>query len=171
VLLTAGALAQIDDRSWMVVSGIMYAGVIGGDSITFLAGRHLGGRVLTSAWFRRLASPQKQARVEEFFERHGTTGLFIARFLPGLRAPIFFTAGSMKVSFLKCLWLDGFAALISVPLFVWLGHWLWARFHADLAELHRAMERAQSYALWGTLLVVALIVLAILLWRRRRKSA
>ena len=68
-------------------------------------------------------------------------------------------------------WLDGFAALISVPLFVWLGHWLWARFHADLAELHRAMERAQSYALWGTLLVVALIVLAILLWRRRRKSA
>lgn len=171
VLITAGVLGEINGRSWIEISVLMYAGVLGGDTITFLAGRYVGGWVLTSRWFQRIFAPQKQAKVVDFFERYGSMGLFIARFLPGLRAPIFFTAGSMKVSLFKFLFFDGLAALISVPVFVWLGHWLWDKFHDDLEQFHKTLSQSQSYALWTAIGIVILTVIAFLLWRRKRKAA
>jgi membrane protein DedA with SNARE-associated domain len=172
VLLTAGVLSRIDGRSWLQVSTVMYVGVLSGDTMTFLSGRYFGTRLLATRWMHRYLSPAKQERVEYYFERHGTAGLFIGRFLPGLRAPIFFSAGSMKVSFLKFICLDGLAALISVPFFVWLGHWLWDNFHADIEEFHKAMDRTQTYALLATLLMAVLLSAAALwLWRHRRHHA
>ena len=118
VLVTAGVLGSMDGRHWTVVSVCMYAGVVGGDSLIFFAGRRYGRRFLAWAWFQRIFPPAKHAKVEGLFERHGTTGLFIGRFLPGLRAPLFFTAGLMKVPYVKFLCMDGLAALLSVPVFV-----------------------------------------------------
>jgi membrane protein DedA with SNARE-associated domain len=44
--------------------------------------------------------------------------IFAARFMPGLRAPIFFSAGTLHLS-PKVFWFyDGMAALISVPLII-----------------------------------------------------
>lgn len=169
VLITAGVLGQIDGRSWIEVTALMYAGVLGGDSITFFAGRHVGGWVLTSHWFQRIFPPPKQAKVVDFFDRYGSMGLFIGRFLPGLRAPIFFTAGSMKVPFLKFLFFDGMAALISVPVFVWLGHWLWERFHDDIEQFNETLSQTHEYAGWAALGLVAFVLSGFLVWRRRRR--
>ncbi len=170
VLILAGALGEMDGRSWMRVSLYMYVGVVGGDSMIFFAGRHLGTRMLASSWLQRILPPKKQIKVEGLMERYGSMALLIGRFLPGLRAPIFFTAGSMKVSYLKFVLFDGFAALISVPIFVWLGHWLWARFQDDLEELNEALARTQSYSLWFAVLLAVLTV--VWLWTRRtRKTA
>ena len=170
LLIAAGALGQSQGRSWFEVSALMYVGVLCGDSITFFAGRHVGGWVLTSRWFQKILSPQKQAKVVDFFEKNGPMGLFIGRFLPGLRAPIFFTAGSMKVPFLKFLFFDGMAALISVPVFVWLGHWLWGKFQDDIEQFNRTLSRSQGYALWGGIAIVVVSFVVLLLWRRRRKA-
>ena len=170
VLILAGALGEMDGRSWMRVSLYMYVGVVCGDSMIFFAGRHLGTRMLASSWLQRILPPKKQIKVEGLMERYGSMALLIGRFLPGLRAPIFFTAGSMKVSYLKFVLFDGFAALISVPIFVWLGHWLWARFQDDLEELNEALARTQSYSLWFAVLLAVLTV--VWLWTRRtRKTA
>jgi membrane protein DedA with SNARE-associated domain len=169
VLITAGALGQADGRSWIEISALMYAGVIGGDTVTFFAGRHLGGWVLTSNWFQRIFPPQKQAKVVDFFEKYGSMGLFIGRFLPGLRAPIYFTAGSMKVPFVKFLFFDGLAALISVPVFVWLGHWLWENFHNDIEELNKTLKQSHQYAGWAAVVLVAVVVIGFLIWRRKRR--
>lgn len=157
VLVTAGALGQIDGRSWIEVSAVMYAGVMMGDSSIFLAGRYFGGRLRSSRWFQRYFSEKKQAKVEDLFDRYHSWVLFVGRFLPGLRAPIFFTAGSTRVKFLKFFFFDGLAALISVPFFVWLGHWLWAKFKDDIAQLDRALSRTQTYTMIvaGVILVVA----------------
>ncbi|MBC7365963.1 MAG: DedA family protein [Undibacterium sp.] len=171
VLITAGMLGEIDGRSWVQVSAFMYAGVLCGDSMIFFAGRRFGTRLLGTVWFRRIFPPVKQARVEELFAKHGATGLFIGRFLPGLRAPIFFSAGSLKVSFLKFLVLDGLAALLSVPFFVWLGRWLWRRFEDDFAQLEHALRRTHAYTLWGTLAIVVLLVVGVWLWQRRDSSS
>ena len=170
VLILAGALGEMDGRSWMRVSLYMYVGVVCGDSMIFFAGRHLGTRMLASSWLQRILPPKKQIKVEGLMERYGSMALLIGRFLPGLRAPIFFTAGSMKVSYLKFVLFDGFAALISVPIFVWLGRWLWARFQDDLEELNEALARTQSYSLWFAVLLAVLTV--VWLWTRRtRKTA
>jgi membrane protein DedA with SNARE-associated domain len=170
VLVTAGVLGQIDGRSWIEVSALMYAGVLAGDTITFFAGRHVGGWVLTSRWFQRIFPPQKQAKVVDFFEKNGSMGLFIGRFLPGLRAPIFFTAGSMKVPFLKFLFFDGLAALLSVPVFVWLGHWLWGKFKDDVGQFHRTLSQSQGYALWAVVVIVSVSVIVFLIWNRKRRA-
>jgi membrane protein DedA with SNARE-associated domain len=170
VLITAGVLGQEQGHSWIEVALLMYVGVLGGDCITFFAGRHVGGWVLTSRWFQRIVSPRKQARVVDFFSRYGPMGLFIGRFLPGLRAPIFFSAGSMKVPFWKLLLFDGCAALVSVPVFVWLGHWLWSKFQDDLEQFNRTLSKSQGYVVWG-FIVIALIGAALFFfWLRRRKS-
>ncbi|HLP24626.1 MAG TPA: DedA family protein [Acidobacteriota bacterium] len=171
VLISAGALGQIDGRSWLSVSLLMYAGVMIGDSTIFLTGRYLGQRLLATRWFQRYLSPAKQQRVEVQFHRFGSMVLFVARFLPGLRAPVFFTAGSMKVRYWKFLLFDGLAALISVPFFVWLGHWLWAKFHDDLAQLDRVLARSQWYSLLVTGGIATLVILAIAVRLRRRHRA
>ncbi len=168
VLVTAGALGEIDGRSWLEVSAVMYAGVMLGDSTIFCAGRYLGSRLRGSRWFQRYFSEKKQAKVENLFDRYHTWVLFVGRFLPGLRAPIFFTAGSTRVKFWKFFLFDGLAALISVPFFVWLGHWLWSRFKDDIAQLDRALSRTQTY----TMIVasVILIVAVVLVVRKIREA-
>ena len=171
VLILGGALGELDGRSWMKVSMVLYVGVLGGDTMIFFAGRHLGTRLLASSWLQRILPPKKQIKVEGLMERYGSMALFIGRFLPGLRAPIFFTAGSMKVSYLKFLFFDGFAALISVPVFVWLGHWLWLKFQDDLEELNEALARTHSYSLWFTILLAGVVGAVIWGWSRRTRKA
>jgi membrane protein DedA with SNARE-associated domain len=92
--------------------------------------------------------------------------LFIARFLPGMRTTVYLTAGmTHRVSFLRFLLLDGLAALISVPFWVYLGY-----FGADNHQwLVKWVGRGQS-GLWAVVGILALGLLA-LWWRQRRRSA
>jgi membrane protein DedA with SNARE-associated domain len=167
VLVAAGALGQLDERSWLEVSALMYAGVMLGDSSIFVAGRYFGARLRNSRWFQRYFSEKKQTRVENLFHRYHSWVLFVGRFLPGLRAPIFFTAGSTRVKFWKFFLFDGLAALISVPFFVWLGFWLWGRFKDDIVQLEHAVARTKTYSL----LVAAVILLAVVLFVVRKVRA
>lgn len=168
VLIAAGALGEMEGRSWLQVSVVMYLGVIGGDTMIFFAGRQFGTRLMATRWFQRVCSPEKQRKVEQFYEKHGAKGLFIGRFLPGLRAPIFFSAGSLRVSFWKFFALDGLAALISAPFFVWLGHWLWDNFQDDFEELQEMLARTQSYVLWVTVGIV--VVAGAVFWLMARRK-
>ena len=162
VLVSAGALGEMDEREWRDVSLLMYAGVMIGDSTIFLAGRYFGARLHTSRWFQRYFSAKKQAKVENLFERYHSWVLFVGRFLPGLRAPIFFTAGSTRVKFWKFFLFDGLAALISVPFFVWLGHWLWGKFSDDITALDRALSRTHSYSMMVAALLALVVVLVVI---------
>jgi membrane protein DedA with SNARE-associated domain len=121
ILLATGMIAQETGRSWILASIVMYAGVLAGDSIAFLIGRRFGIRMLALPWIQRVLSPKKQRRIAALFHQYGSTVFFVARFLPGLRAAIFCTAGAMRARYLHFLFFDGTAALISVPFFVWLG--------------------------------------------------
>ncbi|QMT30843.1 DedA family protein [Alysiella filiformis] len=116
-----------------VISGLGYAnvhtmfvvgmlGVLVGDGIMFMLGRVYGEKILRFKPVARLMPPKRYAQVQQKFDQYGNRVLFVARFLPGLRSPIFLTAGmSGKVSFWQWLLMDGMAALISVPIWVYLG--------------------------------------------------
>ncbi len=167
VLLVAGALAAVEGRSWEGVSVLMYLAVIGGDSLMFGLGRWVGGRLLTTRLGQRLFTPTKRDSVQRFFDRNGAKGLFIARFLPGLRSLIFFSAGSLRVRYVTFLMWDGLAALLSVPVFVWLGHFLWDRYGADIAQFNAAVDEAHQWSGWVVL--AALVVVALWVWRNNRR--
>ena len=166
VLVTAGMLAQDDGRSWIPVAVLMWFGVLLGDSIIFLLGRRFGAKLLAWQGTHHLFPPEKQAKVKALFDRHGATVLLIARFLPGLRAPIFSTAGAMHVSYFRFALMDGLAAVVSVPLFVWFGHWLWAKFDEDIQKLNAAMSKTHWFGL-----AVAGVILAVSfgIWRWRQR--
>ena len=166
VLVTAGMLAQDDGRSWIPVAVLMWFGVLLGDSIIFLLGRRFGAKLLAWQGTHHLFPPEKQAKVKALFDRNGATVLLIARFLPGLRAPIFSTAGAMHVSYFRFALMDGLAAVVSVPLFVWFGHWLWAKFDEDIQKLNAAMSKTHWFGL-----AVAGVILAVSfgIWRWRQR--
>lgn len=168
VLITAGLLTAESGGSWLAASLLMYAGVIGGDSIAFAVGRHFGMRLLERRWIQRMLSPQKREKIEKLFEKYGSAVFFVARFLPGLRAPIFCTAGAMKARYIRFLMFDGAAALVSVPAFVFLGHWLWRKFGDDIEQITRATSHTQSV----TLVIAALAVVGggIAIWIIRRRA-
>ena len=55
-------------------------------------------------------------------DRHGHRAVFYARFLAGLRAVVYLSAGSLGVPISRFLMYDLLGALISVPLVVSLGY-------------------------------------------------
>lgn len=169
ILIVGGMIAAETGGSWVYVSMLMYIGVLAGDSLIFAIGRHFGGRLLGLSWTRRWLSPEKQQRIERLFGRYGATAFFLARFMPGLRAPIFCTAGAMKTRYAQFIVFDGLAALVSVPAFVWLGSFLWARFGDDFELLRDAVSRTHHYTL--AFAVVVMLAVGGVAWRNRRKFA
>jgi membrane protein DedA with SNARE-associated domain len=123
-LVAGGVISGLGYSNVHVMFAVGLAGVLLGDFIMFMIGRHFGERALRWRWIAFMLTPERLAQVQEKFDRYGIRLLFIARFLPGLRSPIFIVAGwSRRVSLTKFLLLDGFAALISVPFWVYLGYY------------------------------------------------
>ncbi|MBS7457037.1 DedA family protein [Coralloluteibacterium stylophorae] len=160
-LVAGGIISGLGYANVHLMFGVCMVGVLLGDSTMFLIGRHFGVRALRWRWVNWLLTPARYARVQQKFERYGTRLLFIARFLPGLRSPIFLTAGmTRRVSYLKFLMLDGLAALISVPIWVYLGD-----YGADNHEwLLLWLKRGQT----GLYVVLGVVGLAIV-WYLVRK--
>ncbi len=102
---------------WLMVL-VCYAGVMVGDSIVFGLGATVGKK-LTRRWpFREFLSEERLSEVRTKFHKQGNKVIFAARFMPGLRAPIFFFSGTLHLPYRIFLFYDGLAALLSVPLIV-----------------------------------------------------
>lgn len=105
---------------WMLVVSML--GVLVGDSTMYWLGRIYGEKILKFPLIKNVATPERFATVQERFEKQGWKLLFMARFLPGLRAVVYLVSGiTRKVSFTQFLLVDFFAAIISVPIWVYLG--------------------------------------------------
>lgn len=146
----------------MVATGFL--GILGGDSIIYWAGRRLGNRARTDhgRFLRRLLTPERRAKVEALFARHGEKIVMAARFMPGVRAVSFFTAGSAGMPYARFICFDGLAALASAPAFVFLGF----RFGRQLQRVIELLKRFQT----ATAIAILLIACAWLGWRRWRDS-
>jgi membrane protein DedA with SNARE-associated domain len=164
-LVAGGVLAGLGYANFemMVVVGLL--GVMVGDSCMFCAGHFMEERVRRNRLINKLLTPERYERTQDLFHRYGNFVLFIARFLPGLRTPIFVTAGMTKrISFWRFFCMDGFAALISVPVWVWVGFYF-AQEHERLLEW---VKNGQRFVLFG--IAVMLVVLVCWYFKRRKKA-
>jgi len=161
VLLAGGVLVASKILNPFLMFLSTFLGVIVGDVLLFWLGRGLAARLATSMYFTRWLSPRRVARGAAFFLRHGSTTVFLARFIPGLRAPTFFLAGTMQMPFWRFTGMDVLAGLIFVPLICGLGYLFADQFDA-LTYWFRNLERA-------TVTVLVLLGLSWLLWRYRGK--
>ena len=162
-LVAGGIIAGLGfaDVHLMVVVSLF--GVLIGDGTMFTLGRVFGERILRFRPIRRILPPRRFAQVQEKFAKYGNWVLFVARFLPGLRSPIYVTAGmSRQVCYCRFLIMDGMAALISVPVWVYLGY-LGAY---NRVWLMNWVERGQA----GLLSFAALLLLGVGIWYWRHKK-
>lgn len=98
------------------------AGVLLGDTIIFTLGSVFGKRIKQFPLIAKLLNKKHFRLIKQKSARYGHWILFFARFLPGLRAAIFCTAGiSHQVKLWQFLLIDGIAAILSVPIWVYLG--------------------------------------------------
>jgi membrane protein DedA with SNARE-associated domain len=101
------------------LAGIL--GVLSGDSIAYAAGRRFGPRIVSHRWFSRFVSGERFERAAAQFHRHGEKLIFFARFVSLLRAPVFLTAGTLRMRPARFLLYDAAAAGVSVPLLLFVG--------------------------------------------------
>jgi LPXTG-motif cell wall-anchored protein len=164
-LVAGGVIAGLGYANVHVMFALAMFGVLLGDCAIFLLGHHYGARILKWRFVARVLTPSRYAKVQEKFDQYGNRMLFFARFLPGMRTTVYLTAGTThRVSFLRFLLIDTAAALISVPIWVYLGY-----FGADNHEwLVKWIHRGQS-SLWALIGLLALLALG-LWWKRRRRE-
>lgn len=152
-LFAAGLSAYYGLTNLWIIIVVSYLGIILGDSIIYYLGA-VYGRKLTKKWFfGKLITEDRLTVVRKEFHKRGNKVIFAARFMPGLRAPIFFSAGTLHLPYRVFLFYDGFAALISVPTIIGAVFY----FGDQLDRVVRVVQRIEH----GIVFVIAAIVLAV----------
>lgn len=142
---------------WWILLPVCIIAVVLSDLILYGLGLWGGDRVLRHRWIARMMPPNRRRRTEENFHRYGVSILVFGRLVPGIRAPLFLTAGSMRLPIPQFLLADGLGAVVGNSFFFFLGFWL-----GDSVKtlIERAEERLKPI-----LIIVAVgLVVAYLLW-------
>lgn len=121
-LLAGGYLAHRGITRYPITLGVSLLGVVAGDNSLFFLGRHFGSGLVRYFSIGRPGRRSQIARIEGFMQRHGHRAIFYARFLAGLRALVYLSAGSFGVRPGVFLFYDLLGAVISVPIVVTLGY-------------------------------------------------
>ncbi len=163
VVMAAAFVASQGDLN---LAGVWIVSVIGtmvGTNLSYLLGRK-GGRTAITHWGERFHIPLMRIEAaEEYFHKHGSKTVFLARFAAGVKNFVPTIAGA---SHMGLLWFELFSllgAFAYTTLMVAIGYFLGSNF--DLA-----LKIASQIGIFGTLLFVALIVFALVGRRRYIKA-
>jgi membrane protein DedA with SNARE-associated domain len=163
LLLAAAALTLKGVMEPVPLMVVAWFGLVLGDALVFHWGHRFGARMLRHRYFARVVPEARLASLQDTMRRYGPGYIFVVRFMPGIRTPLFFAAGSLKMPYRHLFIYDGAAALVELPLLVYGVRYVGGRWEEILA----LMQRFQ-----GVLLpvLVLLIVIVWLLARRRAKN-
>lgn len=161
-LVAGGVISGLGYTNVHLMALVCFLGVLVGDGLMFYLGKYFGEKILKFKLVSRLMPPKRYAQVQQKFDKYGNRVLFVARFLPGLRSPIFLTAGmSGKVSFWRWILMDGMAAMISVPFWVYLGDFGAEEKDWLMQQIHRFQHGLYF------VLAIGFFILLHYWWRRR----
>ena len=164
VIAFGSFLADRAHGSAITVFLLGWFGNVAGAGITYTLGRKFGSK----AFLRRIenyAGPDAEVRIKRLHKKYGFTGLFVSRFLPGVRAIVPPFAGAMR--------LPAFKVMLSVASAsaVWFGLITFLAFRAgdnwDVVEHY--IVRSGKVA---GMIAIAIVVFAagIWLWKRQAKK-
>jgi membrane protein DedA with SNARE-associated domain len=137
-IVLGGAMATNSQVHIWVMLPVCIVGVIIGDSFLYLIGRFWGTKLVELPFIRkRLLTEERLQKISENFKEYGVKILLFARLTPGIRAPIFLTAGITKLPITHFLVADGIYAIPGVSVLFFLGYW----FTDTIIELIEAESR------------------------------
>ncbi|HEY6421249.1 MAG TPA: DedA family protein [Candidatus Binataceae bacterium] len=121
-LLAGGYMVHRGVTRYPITIVVALFGVVAGDNSLFFLGRRFGSGLVRYFGVARPGRQLQIERIKDFMRRHGHRAIFYARFLAGLRALIYLSAGSFGVRPPVFLFYDLAGAMISVPVVVSLGY-------------------------------------------------
>jgi membrane-associated protein len=130
-------------------------------SAMFFYARHRGRRFFESGWRRKLMPPATMAALQKAYERHGVLGIFLSRFLPGVRAAVTPFAGVVGMSPWRALLPAATASAIWYTVLIGFGSFLglnWETARAKVDDANRVLAGIS---------VVVTVAIGVWLWRRR----
>ncbi len=165
-LIAGGYLCwKVENSLWLTILVCMTS-ILLGDWLMFLLGQRYGKWILRSRWFRRMLTRRKLARVTLYFRRFGVKTVFFARFFAGIRVPVYFMAGSLKMRSWKFIWLDFWGAALSVPISIWAGK----LFGPNIQDAIHVMKRVKLQIALGIVAFGVLYALYRYLKARRARN-
>jgi membrane protein DedA with SNARE-associated domain len=149
---------------WLMLP-VCIIGVIIADVLLYGTGRFFGTRLLKRPWVQKIVPPEKMLRIEQNYQAYGVTILLFGRLVPGIRVPLFLTAGIMRLSVPRFLLADGLGAVLGNGLLFFLGYWFGESFQALIEKAEKEVSRS------GPIIVIIVVggVLAYLLYRFLRR--
>ena len=155
VIAFGSFLADRAHGSPFTVFFLGWFGNVAGASITYALGRRFGSK----AFLRRLekyAGPDAEQRIKQLHKRYGFGGLFVSRFLPGVRAIVPPFAGAMKLPAAKVLLSVASASAVWFALITFLAFRAGDNWDVVQHYLVRSGKVAGAIAIGIVLVVVAL---------------
>jgi len=159
VALLAGAAAKVGHASLAGVLVVVVLGAIVGDTIGYEVGRHLGVRVLRVRVLDRRRERIDAAR--DFLARRGGSAVFLGRWIAFFRAVMPFLAGSSRMRYRKFLAWNALGGLAWGVTVVLVGY--------AAGASYKRVE--QSFGRGAAIAVLAVVVIAVVVWRVRRRRA
>jgi membrane protein DedA with SNARE-associated domain len=158
-------LARRGEVSVVPLAALCWLANIASAAATYKLGRSHGRAFFETGWGRKLLPPEVLASLQEAYTRWGTAGIFVSRFLPGLRAAVPPFAGVAGLSPQRALVPAAIASLIWYAFLAWAGYAL-----ADNWEAVKTVVASANRVL-GIVAVVATAAAGFWLWRRSRRRA
>lgn len=118
----AGVQSAIGNLHWPLAIGACAVGALLGDCVMYGIGRLGRGWIGRHAWFSRIVHLEREEQVRHLIARHGLKVFFAARFMVGVRGPLYVTLGILKVPFWRFILIDTFCASAVVGVFFSLSY-------------------------------------------------
>lgn len=144
------------------IVAVCFVATLMGDSIPFWLGRIYGQKALRIKTVRRILHPERLRSLRQRFRRNGTRAVFVCRFLPGVRLPAWFTAGTLGMRYPQFLAVDGLGAAIMTPVFVYLGY----RSGEKIAELESNVENLHQILGFVVVALAGVLLIHLMVTRR-----
>ncbi len=164
ILFAAGMMSYYGSSDVWVMIAVSFAGVMIGDSCVFTIGSLYGHRLHKTKFVKRMLPPERMKLLRQKLHQEGNKVIFAARFMPGLRTPIFFTAGTLHLPFRVFFFYDGLAALVSVPAIVYSVFF----FGSHVDRVIKIIKKIQ-FGVVGVIVIVVIVLILKSFWNRKKE--
>lgn len=162
-IVAAGVAASVATLDPWLAYGACLIGALVGDCVLYGIGYHFGHSLAKMhPRLAQLLHADQEEKVEKLLRRHGMKVLFGARFLVGIRGPIYLAVGVLRMRFRHFLLVDAICATAVVSTFYGLSY-LYGR---QIADWIRNSEIALT-----VIVVIAVAVVLCIYWFKRRWQA
>lgn len=163
VAVALGAFLSLRGETSAVAIGVScWAANTASAALTYFLGRRYGESLLRRRWARRLLPPETVLAVRDAYARHGSLGIFVSRFLPGVRAAVTPVAGVFGLSAGRALVPAAAASALWYGLIVGAG--------TSLGLSWDGVRKLLDQANLGLTFAALVALVAAILWLQRRRG-